>query len=66
MKEEGSGGVGICTAPSSICVTLRIVGCIVGSSWRHQRATATNRSAFLMLKFASSSPSTSKSILPHL
>uniref|UniRef100_J3LVZ1 Uncharacterized protein n=1 Tax=Oryza brachyantha TaxID=4533 RepID=J3LVZ1_ORYBR len=58
IYDEGSGGVGIWTAPSSICVTLSMVGRIVGSSWRHQSATATKRSTFFMLKMASSSPST--------
>ncbi|CAL5035523.1 unnamed protein product [Urochloa decumbens] len=65
-KEEESGGVGIATAPSSICVTFSIVGLIVGSSWRHHNATTTYLSTLFKSKIASSSPSTRKSTLPHL
>ncbi|EMS50977.1 hypothetical protein CFC21_092664 [Triticum aestivum] len=66
MKEDGSGGVGIVTDPSSICVTFSMVGRIVGSSWRHHNATATKRSTFFILKIASSSPLINKSSLPLL
>uniref|UniRef100_J3LYV1 Uncharacterized protein n=1 Tax=Oryza brachyantha TaxID=4533 RepID=J3LYV1_ORYBR len=61
----GSGGIAISTAPSSICVTLCMVGRMAGSSWMHQSATARNLCTLLMSNDASSSPSTSKSILPE-